>query len=60
MSLFFVSSIMHIFLKAYLNFKSKLFKSYTFSCTPPTSIAIKIRKKNEMNYLCAYNNFCHP
>ena len=52
----FVSSIMHILLKAYLSFRSKLIKLdvYTFSCTPPTSLAIKIKKKN---YMCVFNIF---
>ena len=45
---------MHIFLEAYLNFRGKIFKLYTVSCSPPTSLAIKIKKKN---YLCACNFF---
>ena len=42
---FLVSLIMHIFLKAYLSLRGKIFKLYTFSCSPPTSLAIKIKKK---------------
>ena len=53
---FSVSPIMHIFLKAYLSLRGKIFKLYTFSCSPATSLAIKIKEKKK-NYLCACNNF---
>ena len=52
MSYFFVSSIMHIFLKAYLSFRGKIFKLYTFSCSPPTPLSIKIKIKKKKRIIC--------
>ena len=46
-SFFFVLSIIHSFLKAYLSFRGKIFKLYTFSCSPPTAPAIEIKKKTK-------------
>ena len=58
MSYFFVSSIMHIFLKAYLSFRGKIFKLYTVSCSHPHPL---LKKKKKKNYLCACKNFFfHP
>ena len=44
MSFFFVSSVVHIFLKAYLSFRGKILKLYTFSCSPPHIPCYKKKK----------------
>ena len=48
---------MHIFLKAYLSFRGKIFKLYTFSCSPHTSLP-KIKKKKSIYVLVTI--FFHP